>query len=156
MNREIKFRGNDLKGNWVYGSLHQGGAFSYILNRENFLERGDMFSLHKPEVHCVDPKSIGEFTGLNDGVNNPIYEGDIYRDTIENEEGDEVLYFVCVKVDELGGFVWMDTNEYQIWLINPEMVVNDEDEPPYHLNKKYCSKIEIIGNIYENPDLLNS
>ncbi len=73
-----------------------------------------------------------QFTGLKDKNGKEIYEGDILLDDTEGETYD------CVEWNSFnGGF---DT---KYWYSPRELVENAESH-------------EIIGNIYENPELLDS
>lgn len=80
---------------------------------------------------AIRPETVGEWTGLHDKNGKEIYEGDIFP---HNGMKLVVRY-------ELGAFVghWHGSNEYIFF----DKFANDEDD------------IEIIGNIYENSELLN-
>ena len=75
----------------------------------------------------VEPKSVGQYTGLKDKNGREIYEGDIVRHAT-----DEGVYKV---IFEDGGFYVKNLFEYDFQTIN---------EYP----------LEIIGNIFEHKDLL--
>lgn len=138
--REIKFRGYDsFSQKWVYGyGLHQsifidGSSNAYI-------------TAGTREVFIVDKESAGQYTGCKDANGNEIYEGDIVR---RPAFVDKDCY--C-KVSKLFGYIEM--NSYAWCVVNK------------YKNKKYLSplfieeevgeleNIEVIGNIYENKELL--
>jgi uncharacterized phage protein (TIGR01671 family) len=140
MNREIKFRGYDkFEKKWVYGyGLHQsifidGSSNAYV-------------TAGIREVFIVDKESVGQYTGLKDKNGVEIYEGDIVR---RPAFVDKDCY--C-KVSKLFGYIEM--NSYAWCVVNK------------YKNKKYLSplfieeevgeleNIEVIGNIYENKNLL--
>ena len=76
----------------------------------------------------IDPNTVGQFTGLYDKNGEEIYEGDIYR--YNNPDSiNEVSY--CVG----GGFAGFDL------------------APAKHSENRLLD-VEVIGNIYDNPELL--
>lgn len=86
--RQIKFRGKSMySGEWMYGSL--------IINNEQRL----IYPIPDEPIQDFDgidqdaiPETIGQFTGIYDRLDNPIYEGDIVSyydikdDRIDNTE----------------------------------------------------------------------
>lgn len=138
MNREIEFRGKRLDNDeWLYGDLmhdNKGGCYIYPLDAEN------LYTKNK-----VDPDTVGQFTGQYDKNDKKIYEGDIvrweypdydhctgWRGTVKN---------VCKVTFEYGSF---RINAYPYNLGSCEDFF--EDKETYGL--------EVIGNVYDNPELL--
>ena len=80
----------------------------------------------KEWVHC-DNGIICQYTGLDDKNGKEIYEGDIVK--YENMIG-KIMFFH-------GGFILSDFEETEEWELG---VINEETE--------------VIGNIYDNPELL--
>lgn len=85
------------------------------------------FEFEDDEMQLVDPETVGQYTGLTDKNGKKIFEGDIVK--YKNSSPCEIAY-----IDSQ--FVMMWKNFYR----NFERVYDDE--------------IEIIGNIHDNPELL--
>lgn len=143
--REIKFRGMTVPmesiPHWVYGyyTRRLTGA-TYPDSIETFNFNKDFIEIYATgKKMWVDPKSIGEFTGLLDSQGNEIYEGDIAK--ITYEEGDE--HQEKIRHTEIG-LMEFNKNAAQFWFSCKNSIFED-----------YYSgfNIEIIGNIYENPEL---
>lgn len=133
--REIKFRGKGIKsGQWFYGSVVPFGNSAYIFK---------MFRLLRMEHAEVDPATVGQFTGLYDKNGKEIYEGDIvshpWKDPIF---GDLV---------ETGKFV-----HSTICFNNGAFVVNYRLQGEYIYLQDFVRLkcLEVVGNIYDNPELL--
>ena len=120
MNRDIKFRGKRIdNGEWIYGWLViQSDNTAYI---SEHYKRGEWVE--------VDPKTVGQYTGMSDKNGKGIFEGDI----IKSARG----YNAVAE--------WVDDGRFLGFTIERErkiMYIGQE------------SAVEIIGNVYENADLL--
>ena len=81
-----------------------------------------------------------QFTGLHDKTGKEIYEGDILAYKWEDRDGDEIVNHV-IKWDN-GRFLMCPIKSVvRTWNI--------------HLHP-YDEESEVIGNIYENPELINN
>jgi uncharacterized phage protein (TIGR01671 family) len=119
--REIKFRGHNFNMKWVYG-------YYYGYNQIKTMSGG---------IAIVDPKSIGQYTGLKDCNDKEIFEGDI----IEIEQGSNQKSF--------RGLVVYDDYMFDI----EDFYLPYYDYPTIAFSEGTQS-MEVIGNIYNNPDLL--
>lgn len=77
-----------------------------------------------------------QFIGLKDGNGNDIYEGDVLKDVKMFKVNKEIAVF---RVDYIGGSFCLTSKDQ----ITPIFVYDGK-------NLKNC---EIIGNVYENPEL---
>lgn len=136
--REILFRGKRMDdGAWVYGYLvrHKSGKLVYIYQaKENWFD-----------VEMVAPKTVGQFTGLTKN-GKKIFEGDIVR--YVNPEEDSISGRVVYGehsysgTHEVGFYVEWQRPEWAMWL---------RDDLGFWTNFR---EIEVIGNIHDNPELL--
>ena len=130
--REIKFRGlrTDCKG-WAYGNLHKGEN----IRGEIYYEIGYGHNYYK-----VLPETVGQFTGLKDKNRVDIYECDVLKDPNQRERRprDKGHGYYIVQYSN-GGYVTETYNGN--FLVKPSLS-----------NKN--SILEVIGNIYENQELL--
>lgn len=129
---DIKFRGKRKKdGRWVYGyfvknmKMNEQGTITPVC----YITTGE----HYYEVDC---STVGLFVGLEDKYHQEIYEGDILNiEAIAYGKGMKAVVFY-----DNGGFMlrWEDgiISYMQEWA--DEIIENGE----------------VIGNIYENPELL--
>lgn len=138
MGREIKFRAWDKKSNKMRAVESIGfGAISIFEEGYpvcNMLGH-DIINQKPVIIHRDSPHfELMQYTGLKDKNDKEIYEGDI------------------VALDSLGGFVVEYDNENARFMFNGEHKDKDYGHCGFHL---YAQKeIEVIGNIYENADLL--
>ncbi|SHN86482.1 MULTISPECIES: YopX family protein [Desulfitobacterium] len=127
MDREIKFRGKTLdSGEWAYGYLTKMWGSYHIIdaNDENL-------------AYQVIPETIGQFPEVLDKNSKEIYEGDI----VETRNGERfVIEFLT------GSFFLMDKNGkgFELWH-------QCNFSGGVYTGRTWCG---IIGNIYENMDLL--
>ena len=148
--RNIKFRGfskNLTNNEWVYGDLVNYSETEKIIVEQNsktwdLLEGGII----------IDEKSIGQFTGLHDKNGKEIYDDDIIKWGMH--KGSEE-YFHRYAVVEFNP----DIQFRILFYVNSE---TGEKKPTdnyiFHFGKfayKETDKhIEIIGNVFENADLV--
>lgn len=125
--REILFRGKSLKDNeWTEGYYCRYG---WTEKEKDYIIPDYASALYGVEV---DSNTIGQYTGLTDKNGTKIFEGDIvrYGDTIHKvvfEQRNGTAYF---------GLVYSPI----------------ETLPFGHYQD--LQQLEVIGNIYENPELI--
>ena len=133
--REIKFRGKDSFSNeWRYGNLLIIDEKYHIVEKADISEDGHHFRQEGDRPTWIDEATVGQFTGVYDKNGKKIYEGDIVRASI-NFHGKERKIKYEVKFDD--------------------DIDNDSFGEP--LTMGYCLfgyDFEVIGNIYENKDLM--
>lgn len=142
--REILFRGKRLdNGEWVTGDLRHGG---YYLNDPDVyivvLFVGTVIN------YPVDPATVGQYTGLKDKNGKRIFEGDIIKTHYINTKKND---FVEQVVFHNGRFcaLFNFSGNGRMWTNLPDGVPHlPQDKTPY---MDWC---EIIGNIHDNPELL--
>ena len=142
--REIKFKyyleeTNEMLP--VYSMRIDDNNFSMI-----HIKLGDCF--HAVPVTKFNRKYLVQYTGLKDKNGKEIYEGDLFK--YEDTKGlfDSGVY----KVDFMDAeFVLIDCGEELEGLIIPLSAITERHCPGYEPKGDY----EVIGNIYENKELLN-
>ena len=126
--REILFRGKQEYKNkeWAFGSLHS----EYGETDKNGQRKIDYRILGmRGECDYVLSETVGQFTGLTDKNGKKIFEGDILK------FGDCGIYPV-----------WWDADFFTFgscWF--------SDFDPLYKYDR---NKIEVIGNIHDNPELI--
>ena len=131
--RKILFKGKRVRGDgkWIYGYYWfiEEHFLDSVLNNKHFIK-----SINNGIDYEVIPETVGQFTGLYDINGKEIFEGDIVK------ELDYGHYTYQVE--------WKDTS----CGFEP---FSDSEENCHHcdggLDSRRC---EVIGNIYDNPELL--
>lgn len=134
--RTIKFRGKDIEtGEWINGDLVQRMGympsimFPYESNGK--VRYGEC---------AVERNTVGQFTGLLDKNSREIYEGDII-----GCDSPEVKHLIFYN-EKQGRFMAALDGDIK----NDFIGVCGLD------NGVWMAKKEVIGNIHDNPELLNS
>lgn len=127
--REILFRAKRADNKeWVYGSLH----IEWGETRKDGSRNKDYRILGmRGECYYVDPNTIGQYAGIPDNALQRIFEGDIMR--ILPDDG------------EMGVIKWAD---------DEAMFVLETEGWCANFDNYYSKDLEVIGNIHDNPELL--
>lgn len=142
--REILFRGKRVgNGEWAEGFYACVLDSHYIITgRFDSLTNGIINS----EAYKVDLETVGRFTGLTDTNGRKIFEGDILRVTDEHKE--YITFVRCVD----------NTLCVDIFVDNTGVLELDYDYTAIGFAedfwKNQSCKVEIIGNVHDNPELL--
>ena len=130
--REIKFQAWDIdfKKMWIVMSLTREEQTPFMLVRESIESES-----------CARPSKllkIRQYTGLKDNNGKEIYEGDIVecQRFLPNYQKDRTIGYVTFETPAF--FIITEEKHGKNW------IDFDNDAEPY----------EILGNIYENPELL--
>ena len=149
--REINFRGKRTdNGEWVEG---------YITRRPSAIQYGAHYSPwfidvppRNPDdsggLYNVDGSTVGQFTGLEDCNGARIFEGDIVKTHYANAANTDFVELVvfnggkyCAMAQLQGG---------------GRMYAPLADGVPHVFRDRsvYMDRVEVIGNVHDNPELL--
>lgn len=140
--REIKFRGMDLQGRWHYGLV------THIQTSKGGYAEGWYISnaVGMPCAYPVRPETVSQYTGLKDKNGKEIYEGDLVRGPSDSrpvmgpfsKSNKRVQCVFEVRYgDNWFGAYWLKEHGKKIQRTYPNP-----------------SGVEVIGNIFENPELI--
>ena len=173
MQDRFQYRAKDVNtGEWHYGfyaelpyGLGSSGCNGEYADVDSFIlncktKQSALYSNAEPheivvaEQNRIDIKTLSQCTGLKDKNGKLIYEGDIVDCYVSSKK----IYRYQIK-QEIGSFMLVSPKEEIFDFINKW---NDNVYPLSQLyfeyeNEENCiEQCEIIGNIYENPELLES
>ncbi len=140
MNRPLKFK--------VWDSVNQRWVreFDYISLDGEYIYNASFRNINNIEKRKL---IVVQFTGIFDKDGKEIWQGDIRREEIEHDLGDDVYYYVCKWMPEICSFVWMDYGDTVTdWQKEIDI------EWPCTVKKEESHLYKICGNIFENPELL--
>lgn len=128
--REILFRGKRLdNGEWVEGNYWE------FCGDHNILTPGNCVGFP------VDPTTVGQFTGLRDKNGKRIYEGDIVAQSWYD--------YTEPRDDSFGEVVFCEYDcSFSVMDVEKDGIV------PLGRCHAYHWEVEVIGNIRDNPELL--
>lgn len=129
MSREILFRGKRINASYEHlnGRWYEG----YLCNKNH------VYSSKLEGAYEIDPETVCQYTGKSDDNENKIWEED----------------FVKINGEWIGRVIWRD--DVTAFCVFP----NDDLEREtyclgFYIEEGY--KVEVIGNFFDNPELLES
>lgn len=151
--RKSKFRGKRIdNGEWAFGDgvVWVGDDYCAVPQTHNVTSKDYQITLVK-----VIPETVGQYTGEQcEGIE--WYEGDIIR--INETDPEDVGVYVCTWIQEWCMFALLNVEmgEYTKYLSDG---ANSLDTTlywtyPIDADKTEGGKYEVIGNLYDNPELI--
>lgn len=150
--REILFRGKLRDGNWCYGfylkatnhwnknGIHEDWIVESVIQNGGYLNVCGR--------RAVIAETVGQFTGLNDKNGKKIFEGDVIQFHKFRDEPDWV------------GIISYDQCQYVVTGKMPLAYKKPMDGEAFHCPFEVTvsgidkATIKVIGNIHDNPELL--
>ena len=130
--REILFRGKRIdNGEWAFGSLLIGRTDTCIWNYTYVFAKD------------IDRSTVGQYTGLTDKNGKKIFEGDICNISIPRIDGGFNKHNKCLCSYEGGMYKFNSYSDIYLCMGNG-----------YGYPDTCHQNIEVIGNIHDNPELL--
>lgn len=151
--REILFRGKRIEdGQWVEGHYHFANWYlppsMEIVDRTHYI-----LQIGHGDADKIDPETVGQYTGLTDKNGKKIFEGDIIKSDNGKQAAVSVIkfgeYYPKMFYKMLDMF---DPGRRHLPSCGFYAESIDKHEEMI-LFQSPC--VEIIGNIHDNPDLLD-
>jgi uncharacterized phage protein (TIGR01671 family) len=146
--REIKFRGKSTtSGKWVHGmlttlkNLETEMQNMIIIKNEGVFNEGSASPFFM-EWDYIHKDTVGQFTGLKDKSGKEIYEGDII--SVNGKYPKLIRY-----IDEWASFCLANLTDLDCDLKTRYW---QQVSPCWWTD--YKREIKVIGNVYDNPELL--
>lgn len=139
MNRPIKFRVWDTKREVVadVAIIHFDAKEGYVIVTDEYVWNEDP---ETGEAECqimLSDCELMQYTGLKDKNGKEIYEGDILKLYFEEDKLEDWFWLSLKDEERERGYVYLEVKYPEIFA----QALPDD--------------FEVIGNIYENPELLN-
>ena len=159
--REILFRGKRMdNGEWKYGYYA-----TVVLNGKLHSAIDTVFNNRFVTPTTVYPETVGEYTGLTDKDGKKIFEGDIVKDEgfeyrllgdnrKVNRNGIAVVEYGFHDVPSEDPFEWGEA--YGFYFNGDTLYPTPARYKPYCEGKGKQFSFEVIGNRWDNPELLEA
>ena len=135
--REIKFRAWDIANKRMIDDAQEGVD---AVNEEGHFILGLSFG-----KLCRDAGNhMMQYIGIKDKCGKEIYDGDIYASHTGKNRTKNNTYFVGV----------VTIYPYRLWVSHDKIMSKRADKSDYRYSPN--EHVTIIGNIYENPELLKA
>lgn len=147
--REKLFRGKRAdNGQWIEGDL----IHKHWVSVDNFIDCAIRYLINGIYSYPtqVIPKTVGQFVGIRDKEGNKVFKGQIVKD--RSGRIMEIVYHnfrYQFKAITETNFTYADFYSWQTKYFQDGY---NKDIP----EEEQCFNIEIIGNIFDNPELLQS
>ena len=134
MNREILYRAISMaRGeHWLYGQPRH-----YARNPHT-----EKWTMYDPTTRIetdIEPDTLGEYAQIDDFESNPIFDGDILK--VQSLHPDTLGQECFCKVTYNRGCFWVERLDKPV----PKQPLTDVE---------LMSNIVVVGNVFDNPDLL--
>ena len=147
--REILFRGKRTdNGEWVEGYYYKAKYCRTDDELCDYITVPHPKEYNEPSSHyIVDPKTVGQYTGLTDKNGKRIFEGDMIKPF--DDEIDKMVvefhlgqFLLCLYGERgyMAEYGWEESGNYVCFEADPLLSYGDD--------------IEVIGNIHDTPELL--
>lgn len=131
--REILFKAKRIdNGEWIEGYYQK--RYDLLGNEEHLIFHADSYTVW--EYAEIDPETLCEFTGRCDKNGKRIWENDVLMAHLDDSYPEDVTY----ETIEWGVTGWV-THE-----------ANSADRQ--YLDEFDTEQFEVVGNIFDNPELL--
>ena len=149
--RDYKFRGQKIDTKeWVYGCLMTPMKGEWISKQAAIANQyvgvgNPCYECENPfeEICLVIPETVGQYIWLEDKNKKEAYTGDIFK-----QEGRKLRWIIYLSD---GGARCCTTNEWNDTNGDPVLCEGLSD---LQNSRCFTQNAEIVGNIYENPELM--
>lgn len=141
LNENMQYSVGYFKDGFVYGSLIvKHDKYFICVGVAGVLLNGLVNNATATLIEVI-PETVGEYTNLTDCHDKMIFEGDILGVTNDDTDYD---YITKVYLDCDTLCVDVQDQDYDYTSIGFAVKIWDDE----------CDRVEVIGNIYDNPELL--